>query len=214
MIDNIKKISNPLTIIAIFAGLAEIAGTVAIKLVEPQYQGTFIWFVMLFPTTLVLLFFFVLFTKPHVLYSPSDFRADESYISIQKGLVDFVKNKNIEDKISKISSFDNTTPQIQNILSKISVEAKKIIVAMSEKSNSVSQQIEMVEQILFDSKEFNDLNKEWKKEMKIILSAGYLLGLINNFGKTLLGLKNDGEDKYMLGVPSDILVQFKKEIAN
>jgi hypothetical protein len=54
MIEKVKAVNNPLTIIAIFAALAEIAGTVALKLVAQDLQGIFIWFVMLFPCLLVL----------------------------------------------------------------------------------------------------------------------------------------------------------------
>lgn len=57
MVDKIKKVSNPLTIIAIFAGLAEIAATVALGLIDPEIQRIFIWFVMLFPALLVISFF-------------------------------------------------------------------------------------------------------------------------------------------------------------
>jgi len=57
MIEHIKRISNPLTIVAIFAALAEVSGTIALGLVEKQLQPQFIWFVMLFPVFLVTLFF-------------------------------------------------------------------------------------------------------------------------------------------------------------
>jgi len=55
MVENIRGIQNPLTIIAIFAGLAEIAGTVALATVNREIQPTFVWFVMGFPVLLVLL---------------------------------------------------------------------------------------------------------------------------------------------------------------
>jgi hypothetical protein len=39
MLEQIESVSNPLAIIALFAALAEIAGTVAIKLVAPEKRG-------------------------------------------------------------------------------------------------------------------------------------------------------------------------------
>jgi len=41
MIENIKKISNPLTTIAIFAGLAEINSTIAISYVRADLQNLY-----------------------------------------------------------------------------------------------------------------------------------------------------------------------------
>ncbi len=70
-------VRNPLTVISIFAGLAEVSATVALPQLSAGIQGQFIWFVMLFPALLVFLFFVTLWTKHHVLYAPSDF-ADET----------------------------------------------------------------------------------------------------------------------------------------
>jgi len=77
-----KSVSNPLTIIALFAALAEIAGTVAIKLVAPEMQPTFIWFVMLFPTLIVVFFFVTLNFNAKVLYAPGDFRDEQNYLAV------------------------------------------------------------------------------------------------------------------------------------
>jgi hypothetical protein len=84
MTEQYKRVSNPLTIIAIFAGLAEVAGTVSIKLVSPDLQHIFVWFIMVFPVFLVLLFFFTLNFNSEKLYAPSDFRNDESFLSTLK----------------------------------------------------------------------------------------------------------------------------------
>lgn len=85
MIEKIKAINNPLTIIAIFAALAEVAGTVALATVDKSLQPTFVWFVMLFPTIIVILFFITLNFNPKVLYAPSDFRDEANFLSIFSG---------------------------------------------------------------------------------------------------------------------------------
>lgn len=84
MIEKIKPISNPLTIIAIFAALAEVAGTVALSTVAKDLQNIFIWFVMLFPIFLVGVFFLTLNLNPRVLYSPSDYRDEENFVRAMK----------------------------------------------------------------------------------------------------------------------------------
>lgn len=80
MITDLKKISNPLTIIAIFAGLAEINGTVVIGLVPESLQSKFIWFIILFPSILVFIFFITLNFNPKVLYAPSDFSNEDNFL--------------------------------------------------------------------------------------------------------------------------------------
>jgi hypothetical protein len=85
MIENVKTVSNPLTIIAIFAGLAEIAGTVALATVDKSIQSIFVWFVMAFPVLLVLLFFATLNLNAKILYAPSDFRDEVNFMNTVLG---------------------------------------------------------------------------------------------------------------------------------
>ena len=82
MIEKVGPVKNPLTVIAIFAGLAEVSGTVVLPLVAPETQKMFIWFLMAFPVLLVVLFFVTLLLKHHVLYAPADFRTDESFTGL------------------------------------------------------------------------------------------------------------------------------------
>jgi DNA-binding MarR family transcriptional regulator len=86
MIENVKAVNNPLTIIAIFAALAEMAGTVALKIVSPELQATFVWFVMGFPALLVILFFLTLNFNPKVLYAPSDFKDEVNFLNTLGGV--------------------------------------------------------------------------------------------------------------------------------
>src|ERR1035437_6225406 len=82
MLENIKRIQNPLTIIALFAGLAEIASTAAMASVDTDLKHIFVWFVMGFSTLLVLLFFATLNFNAAVLYAPSDFRSDKTFLDL------------------------------------------------------------------------------------------------------------------------------------
>jgi len=87
------KVSNPLTIIAVFSGLAEGLATVSLINLPIELQEKFIYFVMAFPTLLVLLFFWVLVFRTRALYAPSDFDNEENYL----------KSNNIEEVvISKV----------------------------------------------------------------------------------------------------------------
>jgi hypothetical protein len=113
MIEKSKPINNPLTIIAIFAALAEVASTVSLKLITPELQYIFIWFVIGFPLLIVLVFFYILCFKTNVLYAPSDYRDDQTFITaigIQKVAIigevreqlDTAKKQILDDVIKEI----------------------------------------------------------------------------------------------------------------
>jgi hypothetical protein len=103
MIENIKGVQNPLTIIAIFAGLAEISGTGILPFIREVNQGTYIWFLMIFPVFLVFLFFLTLNFNPKVLYSPSDFRDESNYMRIFEHSSTAQKLQKIQEEVSEES---------------------------------------------------------------------------------------------------------------
>lgn len=78
-------VGNPLTLIAVFAGLSEAVSAAALPFVEGAGQTPLIWFVILFPSALVLMFFVTLWTTPNRLYGPADFRTDEGFMAAQGG---------------------------------------------------------------------------------------------------------------------------------
>ena len=82
MIEKIKHISNPLTIVAIFVAIVEIASTVSLTTLNERHHIVIVWFLVLFPTFLVVLFFFTLWRKPWVLIFPSDFKESKDYLKM------------------------------------------------------------------------------------------------------------------------------------
>jgi hypothetical protein len=74
------KVSNPLTIISIFAGIAETFATGALVLLPADMQSIFVYFVMFFPILIVTVFYAILVLKPHVLYAPSDYEDQEHFL--------------------------------------------------------------------------------------------------------------------------------------
>jgi len=96
MIKNkLSTVKNPLTVIAIFAGTAEISGTAILPLLETQSQQIYIWFLMLFPLILIVFFFITLNWNHKVLYAPSDF-SDENHF------IDILKKPSIQEAITGI----------------------------------------------------------------------------------------------------------------
>ena len=80
-----RQINNPLTLIGVFAGISEVAGTVVLTQLNGLVQLIFVWFVMLFPVLLVVLFFGTLNRNPKVIYGPSDYRDESHFVSIMQG---------------------------------------------------------------------------------------------------------------------------------
>ena len=85
MIEKVGTIKNPLTIIAIFAAIAEISGTIVLPFINAEHQGLYIWFLMIFPLVLLITFFLTLNFNHKVLYAPSDYKNEDNFImSLQK----------------------------------------------------------------------------------------------------------------------------------
>lgn len=97
-----NKMQSPLGIIAIFAGLAEVAGTTMITFLSAELQAVFLWYVMLFPVLIVVLFFTILAWKPENFYTPEYYKDERNYlIAMQKyhkqALIDLYENISSED---------------------------------------------------------------------------------------------------------------------
>jgi hypothetical protein len=142
MIEKIKAVNNPLTIIAIFAALAEVAGTVALKLMAENLQTVFIWYVMLFPVLLVIFFFTTLNFNPKVLYAPSDFKNEENFLSVIAGVnrisVDLYDVQQ-QLELAKTHIIEDATKQI-SVISK--QERTRLIEVVNNRIKSVQQKIE------------------------------------------------------------------------
>lgn len=108
MAQKIKKIGNPLTVIGVFAGLAEIAMITALGLVDKDLQPTFIWFVMGFPFLLVILFFLTLNFNAKILYAPSDFKDEKNFIQAIQSIKIEQKNKDANNQ-TKVETIKNKT---------------------------------------------------------------------------------------------------------
>ncbi len=97
MVEKVGHIKNPLTVIAIFAALAEVSGTVVLPILQKETQQVYVWFLMSFPVFLVASFFWVLYNKHHVMYAPTDFKDDKTF-------KDLFENSNGSAKVDKIKN--------------------------------------------------------------------------------------------------------------
>ncbi|SDB05923.1 hypothetical protein SAMN03159290_00426 [Pseudomonas sp. NFACC13-1] len=76
----LKTITNPMTLIAIFATLSETSAAVSLPFLDDQDREYYLWFLISFPFYLLLLFFITLNFNYRSLYSPSDFRKSKHFI--------------------------------------------------------------------------------------------------------------------------------------
>jgi hypothetical protein len=101
MVEKIGHVKNPLSVIAIFAAIAEISGTTVLPFIDAEHQGTYLWFLMLFPALLVFSFFLTLNFNHRVLYAPSDYRDEKHFFG--KASQDEVKEKVEQEALQEIS---------------------------------------------------------------------------------------------------------------
>jgi hypothetical protein len=115
-VNNKSKVQNPLTIIAIFAGIAELAGTTVLLGLPLEIQSVFVWFVMLFPIGLVTAFFLVLLFKHKVLYAPSDFVDESNFMNLLQNKK--VQNELIEvvDLLEQVKESNTANEQLKHTL--------------------------------------------------------------------------------------------------
>ncbi|MBV4485339.1 hypothetical protein HU727_007035 [Pseudomonas sp. SWRI153] len=75
-----NKITNPMTVIAIFAFISETSAAVSLPFLDNEDREIYVWFLISFPFYLLFLFFVTLNFNHRSLYSPSDFDKDESFL--------------------------------------------------------------------------------------------------------------------------------------
>lgn len=146
MVEKVTKINNPLTIIAIFATLAEVNATVSIGLIDKSLHHIFIWFIIGFPTLLIILFFLTLNFKTKAMYSPSDYREDKNFIESMYGN-NHKTNVDVNDKITIILE------ELENKL--ITSIDKKINIAIDKSST-------------LDKTELKTFLETYKTEVKVL----------------------------------------------
>lgn len=92
---------NPLTIIAIFAGIIEASALASLPFLDNDSQNIYTWFLVGFPPFLTALFFLTLNFNSKSLYSPSDFVNEEDFLKLRESSATHEKAE---------TSSDNTLP--------------------------------------------------------------------------------------------------------
>ena len=78
MIKNTIKINHPLTVIAVFSMLTEASAAVSLPYIDSEHQKIYVWFLIIFPSLLITLFFLTLNFNNKKLYTPADLSKAEN----------------------------------------------------------------------------------------------------------------------------------------
>lgn len=77
-----KRITNPMTVITIFAFISESSAAISLPFLDSDEREVYVWFLISFPFYLLLLFFLTLNFNYRSLYAPSDFDNDDSFLQV------------------------------------------------------------------------------------------------------------------------------------
>ena len=203
MFEKRGMVRNPLTIIAIFAGIAEVSGTTVLPFVDAPNQMFFIYFLIGFPILLVLLFFLTLNFNNRVLYAPSDFKDETNFLKISK--YDRAELKEVEVNLNKS-------------------ELINYIDDLNEKYNLLSSDLDRLQkskEIVFDDaiKDENffivDINgklENLQKFVNLLNKKGFLTKIYNEHFKEEKKVRFSEQKSIWLGknVPANIAIEVIK----
>ncbi|AAT47234.1 hypothetical protein F116p41 [Pseudomonas phage F116] len=148
-------IKNPLTVIAIFATFVELGGTVVLPLLKGEVQDQYVWFLMGFPSFLVLLFFGVLWFKHEVLYAPKDYRNDDTFLharGIAQASQASVLDKIIEE-VDETRVHTDCEPVVDSLSGKLEISVSNVPASQDASGGSASGQDEEQEGLSLEAME-------------------------------------------------------------
>lgn len=169
MQNKVGVIKNPLSVIAIFAGIAEISGTMVLPHIEPSNQELYIWFLMIFPFTLVVLFFITLNWNYKVLYAPSDFEDEDNFVNLQKASTSELLFKFEEDLIQEEVSDSEACSNERVEKEDLSIDlAKATDVANNSETKLSMGLISTREERLQQSEILKNINRQRMREGRLL----------------------------------------------
>lgn len=164
MVEKIGHIKNPLTVIAIFAAIAEISGTTVLPFIEPSNQSIYVWFLMLFPTFLVGIFFLTLNLNHKVLYAPSDYKDEKNFVNPYGKATPEEQGKKLREEVEEIEAEDSnntTSKNTEDIQPDIAQEEKEKESSESSQTNHPTRHRQLMSEVTLAEKlAVNKLSKE------------------------------------------------------
>lgn len=189
MIEKVGPIKNPLTIIAIFAAIAEISGTIVLPFIDRANQSTYVWFLMIFPILLILLFFLTLNFNHKVLYAPSDYKDENNFLQSLPRASFTEKVQKIKAELAEAETEKSVVaPPTDAIPTKESVDVQSAKTDISYQTfvrRSTQASYMLAEELIF-RKLAGEFSSEIQREVKLgAFSGRYIFdGIVRDKGVT------------------------------
>lgn len=175
MVEKIGPIKNPLTIIAIFAAIAEISGTVVLPFIAPANQATYVWFLIVFPILLIVLFFLTLNFNHKVLYAPSDYQNEDNFLRSLPRATFAEKALKIEAEIAEEEETE-VPPQVEKTPTAAVGVASPATQGSPISYQSVVRRSAQASYMLAEELIFRKLSKEFSTEIQREVKLGAIGG--------------------------------------
>ncbi len=169
MVEKIGHIKNPLKIIAIFAAIAEISGTIVLPFIASDNQATYVWFLILFPFLLITLFFLTLNFNHKVLYAPSDYQNEDNFLRSLPRATLVEKFQKMEAEIAENETSSSPEPSVDPTTkddSSSAVASREAIAYKNLVHRSTQASYMLAEELIF-SKLSKEFSAEIQREVKI-----------------------------------------------
>lgn len=132
MVEKIGTVKNPLTVIAIFAAIAEISGTTVLPFISSTNQSLYVWFLMLFPAFLVAIFFLTLNFNHKVLYAPSDFKDENIFLKLFDKASPEEQEQKMKDELTEDNNNTYLISDKKDRLARLSLAEKLVMNRISK----------------------------------------------------------------------------------
>lgn len=116
--NSFTRIMDPIGVIALFAGLSEASAATVLPHLDDQNRQVYIWFLIIFPSFLVLMFFLTLNFNPGALYPPHGCIANDELQIVDCKATSRQQSPGAPDTYSEAATNDppeNTCSEQQNL---------------------------------------------------------------------------------------------------
>lgn len=209
--DRLGWIRNPMTIIALFVGLTELALSIVFSNSPSNVQPIILAFIVIFPSLCAIAFYLILWFRPQNFYGPSDYRSDKTYVTMNKAVqktAEIVQaTPHREFKALEVDSQTNIQTVVEHLSEPICwylLRASKADMTPDEHIDVMAQHLD---QIVADFPEFPQLAK--------LGNRFYAIGYINCAWASYTDVlfKSEGtNEKFRIQIPPEIVTLISKKL--
>jgi hypothetical protein len=207
-----SHIKNPMTIIALFIGLTEVALAIVFQKLPNEFKLPVIWTLVCLPTLCLLGFFTVLYFRPHHLYGPRDFKHDDSYLR----LIESTQNSTILGRVTspkeKETVHSVAKETVMDVYHALSRSFAFYLLSVANQSLTPSQHISTLEkeiEYLPKTSVYSGISEKREADPSsefgdMLFNTGYLTCVLVNFDRILFDAKHEGGKVQLVITPENM----------